>query len=169
MGNYFETPGMALKLAFRAYCADVATTNPATARHGTTGWTGANMSAMYCPFCGDECTFGHSPDRTLSPVELDELCPNGCMKMPPQVTLRTGDVVDGGTIATFQADGTPIVRPEPALAVHDRVRRLPLDVYQSEGVVESFRSTGHGRPLALVRFAQASYPVLVHQDELVKV
>lgn len=245
----------ALKLAFRAYCEAVATTNPATTRHGTTGWTGANMSAMYCPFCGAECTFGHIPDRTLSPVELDELCPNGCMKMAPQVTLRVGDAVEGGTIATFQADGKPLLRvdtrtlswneiqqlaakqmaPVPMgatedmpghgcytmppdadpyrfeaslqygvpyeevtqaqrdaiksqrfgelygvgaaaikramepLAAGDRVRRLPLEVYQSEGVIEDFRSSGVGRPLALVRFAQASYSVLVNQDELVRV
>lgn len=155
----------ALKLAFRAYCEAVATTNPATTRHGTTGWTGANMSAMYCPFCGAECS-------TLSPVELDELCPNGCMKMAPQVTLRVGDAVEGGTIATFQADGKPLVRDTrtiSSLAVGMRVRRLPREVYQSEGVIETFRSSGVGRPLALVRFAQASYSVLVNQDELVRV
>ena len=55
------------------------------------------------------------------------------------------------------------------LAAGDRVRRLPLEVYQSAGVIETFRSSGVGRPLALVRFAQASYSVLVNQDELVRV
>ena len=65
-----------------------------------------------------------------------------------------------------------IKRSMEPLAVGDRVRRLPLEVYQSEGVIEEFREVAacsRCKPLALVRFAQASYSVLVNQDELVRV
>ena len=106
--------GVNLKLAFRAYCADLGTMDPFF-----------RAGELYCPFCGDTCKLSTPPpacgcergckmcqdgpeEELLTPP--DELCPNGCMKMPPQVTLRAGDTVDGGTIATFNADGTPQVK-----------------------------------------------------------
>ena len=106
--------GVNLKLAFRAYCADLGTMDPFF-----------RAGELYCPFCGDTCKLSTPPpacgcergckmcqdgpeEELLTPP--DELGPNGCMKMPPQVTLRAGDTVDGGTIATFNADGTPQVK-----------------------------------------------------------
>lgn len=106
--------GMALKQAFRAYCADMGTMNPAY-----------RAREMYCPFCGEACRLSTPRVRKTYDTEAgvtehileeevvtppDELCHNGCMKLPPQVTLHAGDAVDGGIIATFNADGTPQVK-----------------------------------------------------------
>ena len=42
--------GVTLKLAFRAYCADMGTMNPAF-----------RAQEMYCPFCGDTCRLSTPP------------------------------------------------------------------------------------------------------------